>query len=80
MSAKRQELTSQSAYDTLFADYEKSTLAAETQAVDEIASILKARKRIALLCYEKLPQQCHRTRVVNAVLDRVTRKVPLYTE
>lgn len=67
-SDKRQKLNSQSDYDALFDDYEKTTLREQQHSLSEIKALLSAGKNIALLCYEKLPQQCHRTCILKSLL------------
>ena len=69
VSEKRKDLKSQSDYDSLFHDYEQAILPNETKALSFIQSLTKTYGRVALTCYEALPQQCHRTRVANAVHD-----------
>jgi len=68
VSSKRQELNTQADFDALFAEYERTTLNAAEGTVVKIKRLLGQKKRIAILCFEKLSEQCHRTRVVNAVL------------
>lgn len=74
-SDKRQALNTQRDYDRLFDRYEKEILCKQGKAVAEIANLLGEVGRIALLCYERLPEQCHRTRVANAVLRRLSLKL-----
>ncbi|MDA3926853.1 MAG: DUF488 domain-containing protein [Kiritimatiellae bacterium] len=66
-SDKRKNLVTQSDYDALFDDYEKTTLKHETQELSDLNRIFQKKKRIALLCYEHLPEQCHRTRIIKAI-------------
>ena len=80
VSDKRRKLTCQADYDALFADYERTTLPPEQTTIKTLAKLLEEKERIALLCFEKLPQQCHRTRVLNAVLAYSTEGVPVYGE
>ena len=70
-SESRQELTTQADYDALFATYEQTTLPHQTAALEKILGWISDDDRVALTCYEQLPQQCHRTRVANA-LERAT--------
>ena len=67
-SDKRQELNCQKDYDSLFDRYEKTILSKQATAIAAISDLMSDKERIAVLCYEKLPEQCHRTRVANAVL------------
>jgi uncharacterized protein (DUF488 family) len=77
-SDKRQELNSQSDYDALFNEYENSTLKDQQLTLSEIQGLIDSGKRIALLCYERLPQQCHRTRILNSLLSKCS-DIAVYT-
>ncbi|NCC60724.1 MAG: DUF488 domain-containing protein [Verrucomicrobiae bacterium] len=79
VSDKRKALNTQADYDALFDDYEKTTLKAGGDAIAELVCLLEKYERIALLCYEKLPEQCHRTRVANAVVAASNTGVSVYT-
>ncbi|MCK9411291.1 MAG: DUF488 domain-containing protein [Prolixibacteraceae bacterium] len=68
-SDKRQELHSQNDYDTLFQDYEKTTLKNNYIALLKVKEMIAKDKRVALTCFEKNPLQCHRTRVANALMQ-----------
>jgi uncharacterized protein (DUF488 family) len=74
-SDKRQALNTQRDYDRLFDRYEKEILCHQGDTVAEIANLMNEMGRIALLCYERLPEQCHRTRVANAVLKQLSSKL-----
>lgn len=63
VSEKRQELKSQSDYDKLFDEYEKTTLKENGDALDQLRSLLTEYKRVAITCFEAEPCQCHRGRV-----------------
>ncbi len=53
---------------TLWRIYKKHIKTAEAQAaLDELIALVKSGKRIALLCYCRDPQTCHRSRVVENV-------------
>lgn len=71
-SSKRRILVTQADYDTLFAEYESTTLPHQTVALNTISDWIADGERVALTCYERLPRQCHRTRVANA-LERTGR-------
>ena len=66
-SEARRELTTQSDYDALFTEYERTTLPRQTEALQKIRGWIDARQRVALTCYEKLPQQCHRHCIAEAL-------------
>lgn len=66
--AKRQSLNTQEDYDALFDEYERTTLIENKQAILMLRDIIDNEKRVCLLCFERDPRQCHRTRVANAVM------------
>lgn len=68
-SDQRNELNSQADYDRLFERYEQTTLAKNRSALLQVKSLIESEKRVALTCFEKDPQQCHRTRVANALMQ-----------
>ena len=45
------------------------------EALDELAAIVGAGKRVALLCYERNCAHCHRRRVAEIMCERVDAKV-----
>jgi uncharacterized protein (DUF488 family) len=74
-SDKRGALVTQADYDALFAEYENTVLKKNFQSIKCLNSVLKHKKRIAVTCFEKLPQQCHRTIVAKAVLRECTGQI-----
>jgi uncharacterized protein (DUF488 family) len=62
-SEQRQSLETQADYDALFAEYERESLPLQTSALAKVRS----GARVALTCYERLPSQCHRHCVSNAL-------------
>ena len=68
-SDKRQYLRSQRDYDILFKEYEQTTLKNNKDALLFVRSILDSDKRVALTCFEKDPNQCHRSRVAHALMQ-----------
>lgn len=66
-SDKRQSLNSQSDYDKLFVEYEKTTLVANKITVVHVLDILKNNERIALTCFEAHQCQCHRGTLAKAI-------------
>src|SRR5256714_10916340 len=40
------------------------------EALDELTSLVRPRKRLCLLCYERSPDQCHRRRIVELMTER----------
>lgn len=61
--SKRRELRTQSDYDDLLDDYERTVLPSRQEELDSLRQLVSDQHRIALMCYEEKPQQCHRTRV-----------------
>lgn len=66
-SDKRQSLNSQSDYDRLFKEYEKTTLVAKKSTVHDVLDILKENDRVALTCFEAHQCQCHRGTLAKAI-------------
>jgi uncharacterized protein (DUF488 family) len=62
--------------DRLWRIYDKHIKTRDAQdALDELLALMKSGKRIALLCYCRDPNACHRSRVVANVKKRVRVKV-----
>ncbi|MCA1957033.1 MAG: DUF488 domain-containing protein [Nitrospira sp.] len=60
-SDKRRHLETQQDYDALFSVYEREYLPGQHAALDRIRRwLLDDQQRVALTCFEELPQQCHR--------------------
>lgn len=66
-SDKRQSLNSQSDYDRLFKQYEKTTLLENKKAITTVLDLLKKNERIALTCFEAHECQCHRGTLAKAI-------------
>jgi uncharacterized protein (DUF488 family) len=70
--------------DTLWRIYDKHIKTPEAQAaLGELIALIKSGKRVCLLCYERDPNQCHRSRIAALVKKRMRIKVedlipPLY--
>ena len=73
-STKRRSLETQADYDALFADYVRSTLPNQGAALLQIRLWTKQGERVALTCYERLPEQCHRSHVAVAVARELSAK------
>jgi hypothetical protein len=72
-SEQRRGLVSQADYDALFAEYVRSSLPKQTKALARIAEWVCAGERVALTCYEHLPQRCHRHCIAEALEQRLGR-------
>lgn len=59
-SDQRQELATQADRDCLFKKYSAEMLPSQHSALDKIHSWIDGGHRVALTCFERLPQQCHR--------------------
>lgn len=68
-SGERKELKTQADYDALFATYERDSLPKQTEALAKIRAWIAAGERVALTCFEKLPHQCHRHCVAEALAE-----------
>lgn len=66
-SADRQKLETQVDYDVLFAVYKRDCLPKQTDVLREIGLWVETGQRVALTCYERLSQQCHRQCVAEAL-------------
>ena len=67
-SEARRELSTQADYDALFVEYEHSELPLQIDALGRIAGWIAAGDRVALTCYERLPEQCHRHCIAEALI------------
>jgi uncharacterized protein (DUF488 family) len=61
---------------TLWRVYDKHIKTPEArEALDELASIVRSGQRICLLCYERDPEQCHRSRIAALMRNRTRAKI-----
>lgn len=56
----RRNLDTQADYDALFIMYEQDILPHQKDSLKKIYDWVEKGERVALTCYEKIPQQCHR--------------------
>jgi uncharacterized protein (DUF488 family) len=68
-SDQRQELKTQKDYDKLFDIYRLTNLTQTLSSQENILSLLKEHKRIALTCFEANICQCHRKHLAEAIKD-----------
>lgn len=66
-SDERRSLETQADYDALFAEYERKSLPHQGEALARIQGWVRSNERVALTCYERLPEQCHRHCVAEAL-------------
>ena len=64
---KWRELESQADYDGLPAEYNRESLPRQGAALETIRGWVAEGERVALTCFERLPEQCHRHCVVEAL-------------
>jgi hypothetical protein len=69
-SEARRELRTQEDYDTLFDAYARESLPKQLKALTRIMGCIEKGERVALTCYERLSEQCHRTSVAKALEQR----------
>jgi uncharacterized protein (DUF488 family) len=63
-------------YDTLWRIYDKHIKTPQArEALGELLTLIKSGKRVCLLCYERDPQECHRSRIAANVKKRLRVKV-----
>jgi len=66
-SEERRELKTQADYDALFDIYRREYLPKQVNALNKIKIWIEKGERVALTCYERLPEQCHRHCVAEAI-------------
>jgi uncharacterized protein (DUF488 family) len=67
-SDQRRHLETQADYDVLFEVYEEENLPKQINALERIRRwVMEDKQRVALTCFEKLPNQCHRHCVAEAL-------------
>jgi len=69
-SYKRKELKTQDDYNILFKEYE-TQLEDKQRELNLVIDLLNKNKRIALTCFEKKPEMCHRTRIKNYIIKQL---------
>ena len=66
-SEDRRNLKSEADYDRLFATYKETHLSNQGEALSRILRSILSGERVALTCFERLPEQCHRYCVATAL-------------
>lgn len=67
-SEKRASLNARSDYEDLFSDY-RDTISDRMFYLKEVYKLMLKRNRIALMCYEKNPEMCHRNIIRNCLVE-----------
>lgn len=70
-SEQRKSLETQAEYDALFEEYARETLPREGAALSKLEGWVRAGERVALTCYEKVPEHCHRHCVADVLEQRL---------
>jgi uncharacterized protein (DUF488 family) len=73
-SDDRQALNDLADYERLFVKYEKTVLPVQSKPLARIANWITAGDCVALTCFERLPEYCHRTKVACAVEKMIGKK------
>jgi len=66
-SARRKGLHTQADYDALFREYVRDDLPRQTDALGTIVAWVNEGHRVALTCFERQPEKCHRRCVAEAL-------------
>jgi len=66
-SEQRRSLETQADYDALFGEYERASLPKQGESLAKIRGWIRSQHHVALTCYERLPAQCHRHCVAEAL-------------
>ncbi len=74
-SELRYNLSSVNDYKNLFKDYKKDVIRREKNSLELIISLLKNKKRVAITCFEKKPEMCHRHCVADAVYKKTGQEI-----
>lgn len=69
-SGLRQELYSQADYDILFDKYRNIVLARSEEHLNRIVDMIDRDERVALTCFERDVNQCHRTQIARKIMSR----------
>lgn len=77
VSDKRKNLQTQADYDYLFADYRATVLKQTEQVQVEMCIKIENARRAALLCFEKMPQMCHRSHLAVSLSRHFTTPIQL---
>ena len=68
-SDQRQTLYTQADYDILFEKYRNTVLARSDSQLERIISLVNTDERVALTCFEKNVEQCHRTQIARKIMS-----------
>lgn len=69
-SDQRQSLNTQADYDRLFEEYRNTVLTRSDDYLERIVDLIDSDERVALTCFEKNVEQCHRTQIARKIMSR----------
>jgi uncharacterized protein (DUF488 family) len=72
-SDKRQQLNTQEDYEKLFDEYQKNILPNKTLYLEQLLTLFKGKKRIAITCFESNPNMCHRNKIAEYLQNKKDR-------
>jgi uncharacterized protein (DUF488 family) len=76
VSEHRKNLKTPEDYKKLFDTYMRKWLPHQGETLVKIAESIKMGERVALTCYEHLPEYCHRSCIANAVQEMIDTDIP----
>lgn len=68
---ERSDLSNEQSYRKLFEDYKNNVIPNEEESVEILLAKLSSDKRIALTCFERDPEQCHRSVLADWIMNRI---------
>lgn len=68
---ERSDLNNEQSYRKLFEDYKNNVIPNEEDSVEILLAKLSSDKRIALTCFERDPEQCHRSVLADWIMNRI---------
>ncbi len=77
VSEHRKNIKTPEDYRRLFDTYMRKWLPHQGKTLEKIAKSIKMGERVALTCYEHLPERCHRNCIANAVQEMMDTYIPI---
>lgn len=65
--SRRKALNSDADYANLFEYYKESVLDKEVRSINELSTLIKNYKRVAIMCFEKDYNKCHRSELIRKI-------------
>lgn len=76
-SSERKTLVTAKDYNDLFTKYQSGVILKTRKKQMLILQLVEDKKRVALMCFEKEPWMCHRSRLAEAIINLSNRKLNL---